>query len=453
MEKDKTIASLEFQLKSSTATITVLNADRTRLASEVDSMALRLEEIEYSNNLQSRGFGLNHQESASLYSYDDEAIGFSEKPSQVHSRNSYVDSDEGSSGFGTLKRAANFSNINQLEQSADFQIESATMLSDPFSSINTTTSIVASPDAGCKDVNQNVVCDDNGDGLQSGKKVTESESPQDEISETKTENESCRNVDTTNENQNSQIDESNNENDSKISTIALKNTWEDFDSKNLIDARYIEKSDVVNDELSNGNPWVSPTPSPIILRKSNLSQNPFWESNSVVSKLPFFVPKDPDEQQEISATEEQIASPQENSKDDFPNPESLESTPVSTNVPSSSLIAGSAKPDMQFENSGSYFLGSDFAASPCFHVVESTESTPEATEHNPEVTKLRASSLVVKSGKPNVLSPRENIWDRKKSNSWNACNRERSKVLPRISSKDDLWDFEPDSIVDVSTGN
>eukprot|EP00112_Aurelia_sp_Birch-Aquarium-sp1_P007591 Seg1828.6 transcript_id=Seg1828.6/GoldUCD/mRNA.D3Y31 product="hypothetical protein" protein_id=Seg1828.6/GoldUCD/D3Y31 len=131
MEKDGVISSMEWKIKDSEATITVLNADRNRLAVEVDEMALRLEEFEYAEDLRRHASAKQQTETISRDSYEDEMMGSSDTVTRLNSQDSYQESDDDETeNYGSLKRAANFSNINALDESADFQIQAPSILED-----------------------------------------------------------------------------------------------------------------------------------------------------------------------------------------------------------------------------------------------------------------------------------------------------------------------------------
>ena len=131
MEKDGMISSMEWKIKDAEATITVLNADRNRLAVEVDEMALRLEELEYAENLRRHASTKQQVETMSRDSYEDEMNGSSDTVTRINSQESFFETDDDETeSYGSLKRAANFSNINTLDESADFQMEAPSILDD-----------------------------------------------------------------------------------------------------------------------------------------------------------------------------------------------------------------------------------------------------------------------------------------------------------------------------------
>ena len=138
MEKDGLISSMEWKIKDAEATITVLSADRNRLAVEVDEMALRLEELEYAENLHRHTSTKQQVEKMSRDSSEDEMDSSSDTVTRINSQDSFLDSDDDKTeSYGSLKRAANFSNINNLDESADFQLEAPSILDDSSRSLST----------------------------------------------------------------------------------------------------------------------------------------------------------------------------------------------------------------------------------------------------------------------------------------------------------------------------
>eukprot|EP00794_Sanderia_malayensis_P012131 gene12131-13384_t len=382
MEKDQIITSLQWKVKNSEATISVLNADRTRLLAEIDAMTLRIEEHECADNFRRHNYDSGNHGSASLCSID-EATNFGNKPSQVSSCNSYVASDDdGSSGVGTLKRAANFSDINILDESADFQRATSTILSDPFTD-------VSSMQTSCTEVFSLMSNNENSRNENNAGKC-------EKVGDAK-------GVNALNNDGGGDDDKDLKVVPADLQEPQIQTSWETFEISENRDKpeEHPRRSETSSEELvhdtGDTSLWLSPSLSPVVVPKSNRNSNPFWDSIENTSKLPFFIPQDDNEDCE------DIVS---NFEKEFVKKDTLE------------------------VNENNHVPCPNFESSPCKKLINTSA--------------MRNRHL------PKHLDS----FNRERSHSLNSefIGRARKNVLRKAESKDDLWDFEPDSIVDVSTG-
>ena len=123
MEKDKKISSLEWEVKDAKATITALTSDKNKLIMEMENMELRLEQLEEENSMQQNLSVMTHSESIENSSEEEQMSCSDKRSNQPDSCVSNEDDSEDGCGFGQLKRAANFSNINTLDESAEFRMD------------------------------------------------------------------------------------------------------------------------------------------------------------------------------------------------------------------------------------------------------------------------------------------------------------------------------------------
>ena len=410
MEKNKTVSALEHQLKDAEATIVVLSSDRNRMAVEVDELALRLEEIEYGRNFHKVESAKCRTDTASFNSYEDEAMSYSDKHSGIYSRTSYP-SEEEAEGFLPLKRAANFSNINALDESADFKLEQQGVSREdivvPDAPETSSTIFVGAErnDEVVKKSDPLPTCKTNdcsGMTLEKNdiRKFTS------EKSETNN-NFSVRHKDTSWE----KFDRS--DSSAKVSSLAKNETGnlspilldsnsesDIFEKTNecspfaqLVESTPMSKSDAIDEEaksrptagVSDDDPWVSPADSPIMETKNKTySRNLFWEKNMDCTIYPFYIPDSNDEDDGVeNDLEDKIA--------------------LNVELPTKNL--------------------SDFN---------------EAFTDEADVTS------------PTSL-PSDFSFDDKMA-SFNKEILKPSNIVVKKASKENLWDFEPDSIVDVSTG-
>lgn len=411
MEKSKTSSSFEHQLTNAEATITVLTSDRNRMAVEVDELALRLEEMEYGSNFQTNELDRNQVETASFNSYEDEAMSYSDKNSGVLSRTSYQ-SEEDSDGFVSLKRVANFSNINTLDESAVFREEHP---------IVSETVNVVSPHSGYQlkevvvtDENENIDKRSSADPLEN----PDANSVEDKLEKVKDSPAKC---DTYGKREAGLLvhhKDSSWERFERLESLAvLSNGREESDRSfvvkeeesgvfnradrvspflKLVESTPVNNGDTTKSEAkSNGcldepdDPWISPCVSPIAEKKNkDSSRNLFWEKNLDCTIYPFYIP-DSHEEEEVTGGDK--------SEDVCPD--------LNVGIPTNNSV--------------------------CFG-------------------KSHTEKVDIKS----PTSPSCNVSFDEQAVSFVAeANQKPTNIIAKKPSKDNLWDFEPDSIVDVSTGS
>ena len=411
MDKSKTISSLEWKVKDCEATIVVLTSDRNRLALEIDDMALRIEEFEYAENFRKKDCERSQSETASFNSYEEDAMSFSDKPSGLHSRTSFH-SEEGPDNFVPLKRAANFSNINTLDELANFQVKKEDIKEDIGESLSKTPSVSTS-----KEENNNIVesfsegCSKETGNVDNGEVESNSNCSSGEMPTVPDGNLSVRLKDASWE----KFDRSDSSvNFSKRREVELeKNRMRTemekssiFEMQNspfteLLESTPVTKSGQTNggvkevkphgtiEELGAGDPWASPSVSPVIEKKNkSLSRNLFWEKNTDCTIYPFYLPDESDEEeaQETSNAVDHLGLARE-------------------------LSAGKDE-----------------------EIFSKLEPFKDKID------------LVSPTSLPSSFSFDEKMM------SFDEDDMKPAKVFVKKASKENLWDFEPDSIVDVSTG-
>lgn len=408
IEKQKKISSLEHQLKNSDATIVVLTSDRNRMAVEVDELALRLEEIEYGGNFHKDKSDRCHAETASFNSYEDEAMSCIDKQSSANSRTSYQ-SEEDSDGFAPLKRSSNFSNINALDESAVLEQATATAKMDVASPVsNTPLKTVVKTDK-----NDNLV--ENPDHLDKDDSIVDQQIesvPKSSVYEkSDKENESrndlfVRHKDTSWE----RFDHSENgakfPNASKLGLSpfyvneAHSNAFENEEIRspfsNIIESTPVSKSDRTNDGTTDSNCQTAQSGAvadPWISPALSPALSPAVERNKKALSRNLFWEKNSD------CNIYPFYIPESNEADDCTD----ESSDLNISLPDKS------------------FNGFD-----------------EAFKDNSDV--VSPGSIPI------------NFSFDEKMMSSDEVNQKPAKVFMKKASKENLWDFEPDSIVDVSTG-
>ena len=388
MERDRTISSLRHQLKDSQATIAVLTSERSRMAVEVDELALRLEEMEYGNDFSKTDAPRSHGSK-------DETV----NSSAIHRtvpRSASIETEQEPTDFISLKRAANFNNINSLDEATDFKQER--LHSTPLKKLV-----------------------ENGmDEEDSAPIHEENELPQATHEKTVSYGVSFDRTIKETRAVRMHKDTSWEKFDRSDSSAALGNldksapeivTPISVDDRTKLDAfkepdkcspftklvestpvaKYDRNIDDAEPEQTNlnfngiDNPWISPGHSPIVERKSeNLPRNLFWEGNEIRSTCPFYIPDTTDEGGAV-----------ENGPGVGPG--------LGDNVP-----------------------------------LHNDRELDEVLNDNFDA--ISPSSL-----------PSNFSFDEKMT-SFDEDSKKPSNVVIRKSLKENLWDFEPDSIVDVSTG-
>ena len=413
MEKNKTISSLQHRLKDSEATIAVLTSDRNRMAVEVDELASRLDEFEYGNTFRKVDSASCRTETNRFNSCNDETVHVSSMNSSAHSRTSH-DNDR-SGGFVPLKRAANFNNINSLDESADFKLEEQNYTSSVklagsnrseimVENSGPTTSFKAGEPSEIAHEKEDIACRTN-----VGNEIDEKDQSVNGLS--------VLHKDTSWE----RFDRSGSHNalsslgnnelgrvppifvDDDIKSDAFKESDESSQFTRLVKSTPVGKSDRSSVELESGStavksgatddPWISPGQSPIPdIKSRSASRNLFWEKNEDCTIYPFYIPDDNDE--------------------------------------NSSLENGhGSRPDISIKL-------------PLRDFGEINESLKDNVD------------VVSPSSVPSNFSFDEKIlsFDEERRASFDEESQKPMKFVIKKASKENLWDFEPDSIVDVSTG-
>ena len=399
------LSSLQHQLKDSEATIVVLTSDRNRMAVEVDELALRLEELEYNNTSRKVDSASCRTETASFNSYDDETMSFGDRHSRIHSTTS-DGSEEGSEGFVPLKRAANFSNINSLDESADFKVERRSDTASEKLASNDSSKATADKSTPLSSYKANGPTE-----VTQQKEVSH-----DTICDTKEEKSvslsglSILHKDTSWErfdrsNSNAELSNLTNNDAGKtlptfIDDSTKLDTFKELDVRSpftqLAKSTPLSKPPSADDDVVSGHsatklsaigdPWLSPGQSPIASKKpKSTSRNLFWEKNEDCTIYPFYIP---DSNEEKGALENEVTS----------------------------------RP----------MCGTEIPPNELRDVKEPLEDTASVNISSP--TMLSSFSLD------------------EKMVSFDEDGQKPVSIIVKKASKENLWDFEPDSIVDVSTG-
>ena len=386
MERDKTISSLRHQLKDSQATIVVLTSERNRMAMEVDELALRLEKIEYGNDY-------SKTDAPRCHSSKEEAVNYSTKQRTVP-RGTSIEIEEEPTDVISLKRAANFSNINSLNESTDFRQERlpSTSLKElvdngmdredsaPISERNEFPLAIRQKTVSCGDSCDRTIKEFRAVKMHkdtSWEKFDRSDSSAAICNLDKSAQETVTPVDDT----------------TKIGAFIEPDKSSPFTK--LVESTPVTRNDrsIDDDEQKqtnlnfNGidNPWISPGHSPIAERKSqNLPRKLFWESSEIRSTCPFYIPDTTDDGGVVDNGLEGDSG----LRDNLPLHDDRELSKV---------------------------LNDNFDAI-------SPSSVPSNFSFDEKMT------------------------------SFDEDSKKSSRVVIRKSFKENLWDFEPDSIVDVSTG-
>ena len=163
--------------------------------------------------------------------------------------------------------------------------------------------------------------------------------------------------------------------------------------------------------LDKNDPWISPLPSPLVKQRSSLSKNCFWENEDKNGESKYFFVPDIDKKNEVVIADKTVEVKNETLgfSEDFPE--------LLTEVDREKLN----------KNNQNLTLNSSIRHG-------NQEESPEDSDTN--------------SWKLDVRSRNSDM------DSWNSETSETifENGLPEKGSIHNLWDFEPDSIVDVSTG-